>query len=95
MEKQNYLEEILSDLLNTIIGGLLISRYFNPVGAHPSYLIGEDPITTKSKNLMPNIIDVVKGYKKIESLGMTMNSRRNLYQRLYSIMDLANANINH
>ena len=39
-------------------------KIFHPVGAHPSYLIGDDPISVKSKNLMPNIIDVVKGITK-------------------------------
>ena len=43
-------EEIFSDLVkydrNWSINSL---RYFNPVGAHPSYLIGDDPIFCKIK----------------------------------------------
>jgi UDP-glucose 4-epimerase len=37
-----------------------ILRYFNPVGAHPSGLIGEDPLGIPS-NLMPYITQVVVG----------------------------------
>lgn len=37
-------------------------RYFNPVGAHPSGLIGEDP-TKQFTNLMPFISQVALGTK--------------------------------
>jgi len=37
-------------------------RYFNPVGAHSSGLIGEDP-TTNFSNLMPYIAQVALGKK--------------------------------
>lgn len=33
-------------------------RYFNPVGAHPSGLIGEDPSGIPN-NLMPYVVQVV------------------------------------
>ena len=38
-------------------------RYFNPIGAHPSGLIGED-FSLKSDNLFPHICMVAKGEKK-------------------------------
>ena len=38
-------------------------RYFNPIGAHPSGMIGEDP-TIKYGNLFPEIIEVASGKKK-------------------------------
>ena len=38
-------------------------RYFNPIGAHPSGMIGEDP-TIKYGNLFPEIIEVASGSKK-------------------------------
>lgn len=38
-------------------------RYFNPVGAHSSGLIGEDP-TKAFTNLMPYIAQVAIGKKK-------------------------------
>lgn len=37
-------------------------RYFNPVGAHPSGIIGEDP-TKPFTNLMPFIAQVAVGSK--------------------------------
>ena len=39
-------------------------RYFNPVGAHPSGLIGDDPIGTPS-NLMPYIAQVASGRRPL------------------------------
>lgn len=46
-----------------------ILRYFNPVGAHPSGLIGEDP-NGKPYNLMPYISQVAIGKRaKLEVLG--------------------------
>ena len=87
-------EEIFSDLVkydrNWSINSL---RYFNPVGAHPSYLIGDDPISVKSKNLMPNIIDVVKGItKEIKIFGKDYDTKDGTCIRDYiHIMDLANA----
>ena len=88
------IEEIFSDLVkydrNWSINSL---RYFNPLGAHPSYLIGDDPISKKSKNLMPNIIDVVKGItKEIKIFGNDYDTKDGTCIRDYiHIMDLANA----
>lgn len=54
-------EKILTDLHSTDNGmSLIILRYFNPVGAHPSGLIGEDP-TGIPNNLMPFITQVAVG----------------------------------
>ncbi len=58
------IEEILRDLAKTDAGwrvGLL--RYFNPVGAHASGLIGEDPNDVPN-NLMPYIAQVAVGKLK-------------------------------
>jgi len=38
-------------------------RYFNPVGAHPSCMIGEKS-TNKSNNLMPCILNAIAGERK-------------------------------
>ena len=87
-------EEILSDLAKYDCSWSINSlRYFNPVGAHPSYLIGDDPISIKSKNLMPNIIDVSKGIsKEIKIFGKDYNTPDGTCIRDYiHIMDLANA----
>lgn len=43
--------------------GVAILRYFNPVGAHPSGFIGENPNGTPN-NLMPYIADVAMGKKE-------------------------------
>ena len=43
-------------------GLLLALRYFNPIGAHKSGLIGDDPLI-KNSNLMPEIFKVVNGSK--------------------------------
>ncbi len=56
------IEEILKDSVNL---SATILRYFNPVGAHPSGLIGEDPKGIPN-NLMPIIMRVSTG--EIEEL---------------------------
>ncbi|MDB5160570.1 MAG: UDP-glucose 4-epimerase [Candidatus Saccharibacteria bacterium] len=44
-----------------------ILRYFNPVGAHPSGLIGEDPKGIPN-NLMPYLSQVASGKRKVLSI---------------------------
>ena len=39
---------------------IVLLRYFNPVGAHPSGLIGENP-NGRPNNLMPNVVNAVCG----------------------------------
>lgn len=59
-----FIEEILRDLRVADPAwrvGLL--RYFNPVGAHPSGLIGEDPLGAPN-NLMPIIADTAVGRRE-------------------------------
>lgn len=57
-------EGLLSDLAQSNTGWHLTSlRYFNPIGAHSSGLIGEDPIGTPN-NLLPNIMQVASGQQK-------------------------------
>ena len=54
-------ENILSDLAATDQGWRVsLLRYFNPVGAHPSGLIGEDPQGMPT-NLMPIVAAVARG----------------------------------
>lgn len=54
-------EEILQDLAAADASWSLCAlRYFNPVGAHPSGLLGEDPQGTPN-NLMPFIAQVAVG----------------------------------
>lgn len=54
-------ERILSDAANAHEGfAVSLLRYFNPVGAHESGLIGEDP-NDSPNNLMPFVTKVAKG----------------------------------
>ena len=58
------IEEILRDLAQTDAGWrVALLRYFNPVGAHASGLIGEDPNDIPN-NLMPYIAQVAVGKLK-------------------------------
>lgn len=55
------IEYMLRDLAaSDPVWNISILRYFNPVGAHPSGLIGEDPLGIPN-NLMPYITKVVVG----------------------------------
>jgi len=56
-----HIEEMLKDVANSDIEWKIIClRYFNPVGAHESGLIGEDP-NGLPNNLMPYIVQVAAG----------------------------------
>ena len=57
-------ERILGDLAasDPTAWRIALLRYFNPVGAHPSGLIGEDPQGIPN-NLMPNIAQVATGVR--------------------------------
>jgi UDP-glucose 4-epimerase len=55
------IEEILQDIhVSDPSWRIALLRYFNPVGAHPSGLIGEDPLGIPN-NLMPFIAQVAVG----------------------------------
>lgn len=53
-------EEMLQDFSRTEITSSILLRYFNPVGAHPSCLIGELPLG-KPMNLVPVITQTAIG----------------------------------
>ncbi len=67
-----------------------ILRYFNPVGAHPSGLIGEDPNGIPN-NLFPYILRVASGqYKMLNIFGNTYNTIDGTCIRDFiHVMDLA------
>jgi len=57
-------EEVLREMKRAYPSlGVGVLRYFNPVGAHPSGFIGENPNGTPN-NLMPYICDVAMGLKE-------------------------------
>ncbi len=89
-------EKILSELSKLDKSWSITSlRYFNPIGAHPSTLIGDLPTTTKSKNLMPNIINSIKNANsKVNIFGKDYDTPDGTGVRDYiHIMDLANAHL--
>ena len=55
-----HVEEMLRDVAATGGWRIMLLRYFNPVGAHPSGRIGEDPAGIPN-NLMPFIMQVAIG----------------------------------
>lgn len=64
-------EHVLNDLYHSDDSwNIVILRYFNPVGAHPSGQIGEDPAGIPN-NLMPYVAQVASG--KLEQLGIFGN----------------------
>jgi UDP-glucose 4-epimerase len=61
-------EDMLRDLYASDASWrLAILRYFNPVGAHPSGLIGEDPRDTPN-NLLPYVAQVAVGRREFLSI---------------------------
>ena len=69
-------------------------RYFNPIGAHPSGLIGEDPLG-KPNNLFPLICRIAsKKYNKLSIFGKNWNTPDNTCVRDYiHVMDVADGHI--
>ena len=60
-----FIEEILKDWAKTDADkAVMLLRYFNPVGAHPSGDIGEDPRGIPN-NLMPFIAQVAIGHRPV------------------------------
>ena len=58
------IEDILQNLfLTSNTWSVAILRYFNPIGAHPSGLIGESPLKTPN-NIFPIINEVASGERK-------------------------------
>lgn len=90
------IEKLLKDISqsNPNLWRIANLRYFNPVGAHESGLIGEDP-SIKANNLMPALIKVMKGEKKeLLIFGNDWPTRDGTCIRDFiHVMDLADAHI--
>lgn len=88
-------EEIIRDLhaANRSFSAVLL-RYFNPIGAHPSGLIGELPVG-EPNNLVPFIAQTASGIRKqLKVFGSDYNTPDGTGVRDYlHIMDLADAHI--
>lgn len=89
------IERILKDLYNSDNSwNICILRYFNPVGAHESGLIGENPRGIPN-NLMPYITKVASGELKVLSIyGDDYNTKDGTGVRDYiHVVDLAKGHI--
>ena len=89
------IEEILNDLyISDNSWSIIILRYFNPIGAHESGLIGEDPNGIPN-NLMPYIVKVAnKELKELSIFGNDYNTHDGTGVRDYiHVEDLATGHI--
>ncbi len=90
-----FIEEILKDLCiqdSDFEVGLL--RYFNPIGAHPSGLLGEDP-NGRPNNLMPIVMRVSDGrIPKLQVYGDDYPTEDGTCRRDYiHVVDLAKGHV--
>ena len=86
-----FIEQILKDIYTSDpTWNICILRYFNPVGAHQSGLIGEEPQGIPN-NLMPYIVRVAKGtLKELSVFGNDYNTPDGTGVRDYiHVVDLA------
>jgi len=88
-------EEILNDVAISQENLRVISlRYFNPIGAHPSTLIGELPLG-KPQNLVPFITQTAAGIlEQLTVFGDTYNTKDGTCIRDYiDVVDLSKAHV--
>lgn len=87
-------EEIISDFVTATNKNAIALRYFNPVGAHSSGLIGEIPRGIPN-NLLPYITQVAAGIRKV--LGIFGNDYKThdgtAIRDYIDVNDLANAHV--
>jgi UDP-glucose 4-epimerase len=89
------IEQILGDLYNSDKSwAITILRYFNPIGAHPSGLLGENPNDTPN-NLFPYLLKV--GAKKLPVLTIFGNDYETedgtCVRDFIHVVDLARAHV--
>lgn len=86
-------EKIISDLSHVSAGRFVVLRYFNPVGAHESGLIGENPRDGAVFNIFPRITGVAMGrYDHLDIYGDDYGTRDGTCIRDYiHVMDIAHA----
>ena len=87
-------EQILQDVSKAYGMKVIILRYFNPVGAHKSGLLGENPNGTPN-NLFPYILQVIAGKKDcLNIFGKDYDTTDGTAIRDYiHVMDLAKAHV--
>jgi UDP-glucose 4-epimerase len=88
------IEQIIRDLVPATKMSAVLLRYFNPVGAHPSGRIGEDPKGVPT-NLLPYVAQVAVGMRdKISVFGNDYPTPDGTGVRDYiHVMDLAEAHL--
>jgi len=89
------IEQILKDLSKSNDKwNIVLLRYFNPIGAHESGLIGENPNGVPN-NIMPYIMRVATGqYDKVHVFGNDYDTKDGTGVRDYiHVVDLANGHI--
>ncbi len=89
------IERILSDLAQYRYFRCISLRYFNPIGAHHTGLIWENPKGTPS-NLLPYIFKVLSGeFGKVKVFGKDYTTKDGTWVRDYiHVMDVAEAHLN-
>ena len=87
-------ERILADVAAASDLTAVMLRYFNPVGAHPSGLIGEDP-SGEPENLVPRIMQVAAGRRdRLGVFGADYSTVDGTTVRDYvHVMDLAEGHV--
>lgn len=100
-QTKQMLEQILSDMYNADVSNkdtspwnIVLLRYFNPIGAHPSGLLGENSIGIPN-NLMPYITQVATGkLDKLLIFGNDYNTPDGTCIRDYiHVVDLARGHV--
>lgn len=89
-----HIEDILNDVYVSDNFKVVILRYFNPIGAHESGLIGENPKGTPN-NLMPYIAQVASGnQKELKIFGDDYDTKDGTGVRDYlHVVDLAKGHV--
>ena len=86
-------ERILSDFSKTSDMKIISLRYFNPVGAHQSGLIGECPVN-KPNNIIPVICDSIENRSVMKVFGDDYPTKDGTCIRDYvHVSDIANAHV--
>ncbi len=88
-------EDILKDFHNSSSKSICNLRYFNPIGAHESGLLGDYP-TGRPNNLLPFVTQVAAGIrKKLSVFGDDYDTKDGSCIRDYiHVVDLAKAHVN-
>ena len=89
---ENFLNNLCS--LNSSEWKIISLRYFNPIGAHPSGLIGESPVGTPN-NIFPYLCRVASGiYEKLHIFGNNWPTKDGTCIRDYvHVVDIAEAHV--